>query len=103
MGCKECNGEGCQACNGGAGNKMGKGGNGMGPGMGGFGPRPDEKNKVATRDSQVKQNTGKGAAVVVGEADGPNLRGNVMESVKEQMTSQDIEPANTLVIEQLPK
>ncbi|MAT71023.1 MAG: hypothetical protein CMJ58_16035 [Planctomycetaceae bacterium] len=104
MGCQQCQGEGCQACNGGAGNKFSeKGGNGMGAGRGGFGDRPDEENDVDFRDTQVRQKPGQGAAVVVGEADGPNIRGQVLESVKEEMTSQASEPADPLVIERLPK
>ena len=105
MGCQQCQGKGCQACqNGGAGNKFSeKGGNGMGAARGGSGPRPDEKNDVGFRDSQVKQKPGQGAAVVVGEADGPNIRGNVMETIKEEMAAQGSEPADPLVIERLPK
>ena len=102
MGCKACQGQGCQAC-GGAGNKFGqKPGNGMGAGRG-FGPRPDEKNDVSFRDSRVRQKTGKGAAVVVGEAEGPNIRGKVVESIKEQMATDASKPADPLVQEQLPK
>ena len=103
LGCQQCQGQGCQACQGGAGNRFGeKPGNGMGPGRG-FGRRPDEKNNVNFRDSRVRQNPGKGSAVVVGEADGGNVRGQVMEAIKEQMTSEASEPADPMVIEQLPK
>jgi hypothetical protein len=105
MSCSECMGEGCKACQGkmGGGNRFGqKPGNGMGAGRG-FGPRPDEKNDVAFRDSQVKQKPGKGAAVITGEADGPNIRGDVREAIQEEMTAQASEPADPLVIEQLPK
>lgn len=105
MGCQECQGQGCQACQGGggAGDKFSeKGGNGMGAGRG-FGPRPDEKNDVSFRDSRVRQKPGKGSAVVVGEADGPNFRGQVAESIKEQMATDASKPADPLVVEQLPK
>ena len=77
-------------------------GNGMGPGRG-FGPRPDEKNDVSFRDSRVRQKPGRGAAVVVGEADGPNIRGEVVEAIKEQMATDASKPADPLVQEQLPK
>jgi len=106
MDCKACQGGGCKACQGGgAGSDQfsENGGNGMGAGRGGFGPRPDEKNDVKFRDSRVRMKPGRGAAVVVGEADGPNIRGQVAESIKEQMTSQGSEPADPLVSEQLPK
>lgn len=102
MACKECQGQGCQACQG-AGTKFSdKAGNGMGAGRG-FGPRPDEKNDVNFRDSRVRQNPGKGSAVVVGEADGANIRGQVGEAIKEEMTASANEPADPTVVEQLPK
>jgi len=75
----------------------------VGAGRGGFGPRPDEKNDVRFRDSRVRAKPGRGAAVVVGEADGPNVRGEVAESIKEQMTSLGSEAADPLVAERLPK
>ena len=104
MGCKACQGGGCQACQGGAGSDQfsEKGGNGMGAGRG-SGPRPDEKNDVSFRDSRVRQKPGKGAAVVVGEADGPNFRGQVVESIKNQMATESSKPADPLVLERLPK
>jgi hypothetical protein len=103
MACKECNGAGCQACMGNLNANMnGKPGMGMGQGVG-FGPRPEERNKTNMRDSMVKQNTGRGAAVIAGEAEGPNMRGNVREELKQEMTSQGSEPADPQVIEQLPK
>jgi hypothetical protein len=105
MACKECEGMGCQACQGNMNANMkmnGRPGMGMGQGIG-FGPRPEERNKTGFRDSMVKQNTGRGAAVIAGEAEGPNMRGNVREEIKEEMTSQGSEPADPQVIEQLPK
>jgi hypothetical protein len=108
MSCSECMGEGCKSCQGNmAGNRFGQKpgsqtGNGMGAGRG-RGQRPDEKNDVAFRDTQVKQNPGKGAAVITGEADGPNIRGDVREAIQEEMAAQASEPADPLVIEQLPK
>jgi len=104
MGCKACQGQGCQACQGGgAGNRFSeKSGDGMGPGRG-YGKRPDEKNDVRFRDSRVRQKPGKGSAVAIGEADGPNIRGQVAESIKTQMTTAGSKPADPLVLEQLPK
>ena len=108
MNCSECQGEGCQACNGmgmQAGMGKGKGGkNGMGMGEGqGRGPRPDEKNDVRFRDSRVRQNPRNGAMVMEGEADGPNLRGQVGEVIKQEMAASAVEPADPTVVEQLPK
>ena len=102
MACQECQGQGCQACQG-MGNMFSeKGGMGMGAGRG-FGPRPDEKNDVNFRDSRVPQKIGKGSAVVVGEADGPNIRGQVGEAIKQEMIASASEPADPTVVEQLPK
>ncbi len=102
--CQECQGAGCKACNGtGVSNRFGEGGNGMGAARGGRGPRPDEKNDTKFRDTRVRQKPGRGSAVVVGEADGPNLRGNVAEGIKQEMASLASQPADPLVAEQLPK
>ncbi len=100
MSCQQCQGQGCQSC---SGNKFGeKSGNGMGAGRG-YGPRPDEKNDVDFRDSQVRQKPGRGSAVVVGEADGPNVRGQVMETIKQEMAATGSAQADPQVVEQLPK
>jgi hypothetical protein len=74
----------------------------MGAGRG-FGPRPDEKNDTNLRDSRVRQNVGKGASVVTGEAVGPNARGQVGEAIKQEMAASASEPADPTVVEQLPK
>ncbi|QDS97486.1 hypothetical protein [Adhaeretor mobilis] len=105
LGCQQCQGEGCQECNGGGGEggenpQDSQNANGKGPGGG---TRPDTKNDVRFRDSRVRQNVGKGAAVLAGEADGPNIRGEVVEQMKAEMSSQGSEPADPMVLEQLPK
>lgn len=104
MACQECLGIGCESCQG---NKLSnmfgmKPGNGMGQGHG-FGPRPDEKNDVKFRDSRVRQNPGRGPAVLTGEADGPNIRGQVAEEIKEELQALGSSPADPQVVEQLPK
>jgi hypothetical protein len=103
MACKECNGMGCESCQGNMSTRFSdRPGRGMGQGIG-FGARPEERNKTGMRNSQVKQNTGRGAAVIAGEADGPNMRGQVREEIKQEMAAQGSEPADPQVIEQLPK
>lgn len=100
MSCQQCQGQGCQACQGkGMGKRLGQG---MGEGPGG-GTRPDEKNPTNFRNSRVRQKAGKGSAVVVGEAEGPNRRGQVIESVKAQMAVEGAQPTDPLVVEKLPK
>lgn len=108
MACDKCSGEGCSECQGsgnsfGNSKKFGKGGNGLGAGEGGRGPRPEEKNDVRFRESQVRQNPGRGAAVMVGEEHGPNTRGQVLESIKEELAAVASEAPDPLVIEQFPK
>ena len=102
MACQECQGMGCSTCQG-AGKMFGqRPGNGMGAGRG-YGPRPDEKNATNFRESRVRQNPGRGAAVLAGEADGPNMRGQVAESIKEEMAAIGSSPTDPQVVEQLPK
>lgn len=102
LACQQCQGMGCQAC-GAMGNQFGQQqGNGMGAGRG-SGPRPDEENDVQFRDSRVRTKPGRGSAVVVGEAEGPNIQGQVSEAIKEEMALEGSEPADPQVIEQLPK
>jgi septal ring factor EnvC (AmiA/AmiB activator) len=109
MDCPDCHGKGCEKCQGNGNmmsDRMGKMGDGdfaNGYANGAFGRRAEEKNDVSFRDSQVKQNPGKGAAVIAGEAEGPNMKGNVAQAVQQEMEAKGAEPADPLVIEQLPK
>ena len=41
--------------------------------------------------------------MIAGDADGPNIRGNVQQQIVEEMAAQGSQPADPLVIEQLPK
>lgn len=107
MACKGCQGMGCAECQGGMnGNMFGQNqGNGQGMGMGvgrGMGPRPDEENPTNLRDTRVRQNPGKGAATFGGMVEGPNVKGEVSQSIKEEMASLGAEPADPLTSERLP-
>ena len=102
MTCKECQGAGCQMCQGKGNKPNGKPGSGMGQGRG-FGARPEEKTDTAFRDSLVKQNTGKGAATIAGEADGPTIRGEVQMQLQQEMDAQGSQAADPQTVEQLPK
>ncbi len=103
-------GMGCQACEGGqmAGMGMGKGkgkkkpGQGMGKGQG-KGARPSEENDVAYRDTKVKQNVGKGASTFGGLVKGPSVKGQVVESIKTQLSAETVQPADPLTSERLPR
>lgn len=107
MNCQQCNGAGCQACQGGQGMEFDpaqppKMGQGMGKGRG-AGPRPDEKNATSMRDTRVRQDPGRGASVYGGRVDGPNQKGEVLQTVKEALTLESTEESDPLTDERLPK
>jgi hypothetical protein len=105
MACKECDGEGCKSCQGQSAmaSKLGnKPGNGMGKGTS-WGQRDNSDIDAKFRDSRVKQETGQGASIYAGEADGPNIRGQVSTAVQTEMATAGGTPADPQVIEQLPK
>jgi phage shock protein A len=106
MVCPNCDGKGCEMCQGGApkngGNPDGKPGKGLGQGKG-IGSRPEERNGTNLRDTQVHQNPGRGAAVFGGLVEGPNIKGQVEQTIKEEMSSQSAEPADPLTVERLPR
>jgi hypothetical protein len=104
MACEDCMGEGCATCQGNMG--FGRNFNGI-PGMGmgegrGIGPRPDTKNPTNLRDTRVQQKTRRGSATVVGAVEGPNIKGDVINSIQEEMTTLSAEPADPLTAERLP-
>jgi hypothetical protein len=109
MACQNCAGGGCEACNGmGMGQGQGKGkqnngkpGVGMGEGQG-IGFRPDEKNDTNLRDTRVRQNVGRGGAVLGGKVEGPNIKGEIGEAIKEEMATLATEPADPVTSERLP-
>jgi hypothetical protein len=112
MACENCAGEGCAMCQGDFAN-MGLGNMDFDnmdvpPGMGmrqgrGSGPRPDERNATNRRDSRVKQKLGRGAATFGGMVEGPNVKGDVAESIKEEMASLTTAPADPVADERLPR
>ena len=112
MACKACNGLGCDACQGANWEKHGGvldhrfrqrgGGKGIGVGLGpGLGPETDPGGKFY--DSAVKQQQGKGAAIVVGEADGPNRKGRVQEEIQTEFREAPQNAADALSEQRLPR
>ncbi|MEX2113451.1 MAG: hypothetical protein WD845_09710 [Pirellulales bacterium] len=104
MGCKECEGEGCEACQGGGfnmNNRFSRSNNARGEGRG-AGDREEQRNNTGTYDTQVKQNVRKGAMVVTGTADGPNRKGQVQEEIKSQFSSAEQQSAEALSGQRLP-
>lgn len=108
MACSDCMGEGCQTCqaNFAAMDSMResfqRGGRGMGAGRG-EGDRPDERNNTNLRDTQVKQKQGRGAATFGGMVAGPNMKGEVVQSIKDEMSTLSAEPADPLTSDRLPQ
>jgi len=100
MACKQCNGQGCAACNGnGNGNKPG---NGLGKGQG-QGERPEQDGKTSTYDTKVKQQTGKGASTITDRVDGPNVKGRVEQEIQTQFESVKGASSDPLADTKLPR
>jgi hypothetical protein len=102
MNCKECGGQGCQACMGMGNSRFGRPGMGLGRGRGN-GPRPEEKTDSKFYDTKVKQQTGKGAALVVDFVDGPSMKGQVQQEIKTQFETMKAEETDPLTNQQLPR
>jgi hypothetical protein len=105
MACEECEGAGCAQCQSGMGQRrMNQGRNGPGIGSGSaLGVRPEDPTNPNFRDTRVRQDPTKGPAIITGEAEGPTVRGDVREEIKEEMAAEDSDEADALVIEQLPR
>lgn len=107
MACKNCNGKGCEQCQGnmfgmnGGKNMNGKPGRGMGEGVG-IDKRPEERGATDTRETQVRQNSRRGAATFGGLVEGPNIKGDVAQNIKEEMAKRAAEPADPLTSDRLP-
>ncbi len=105
MDCKNCKGQGCAQCQGqgqGQAKKQGQPGNGLGRGRG-QGDRPEHENQTSFYDSNVRQNVGKGGAVVTDKVDGPNRKGEVREEIKTSFESSKHEAADPLTGQRLPR
>jgi hypothetical protein len=76
MTCPRCGGAGCAAC-------QNLPGVGFGPGQGET-QRPGARTETASYESRVRQRVGKGAALVVGAVEGPNVQGNVQQQIQQQ-------------------
>jgi len=109
MNCGECQGEGCQACKGGLGEKLAQGqgqGQGIGDGLGrgqGQGIRPEQEGATASYDTQVRQKVGKGSALVTGFVDGPNAKGNVQAQIKTDWESVQGQQSDPVADQPLPR
>ena len=112
MACQNCQGEGCGQCQGDEWKKtFGEldpfsrrrgGGKGIGVGLG-PGPGKDTNPDGKFYDSAVKQQPGRGAAKVIGEADGPNRKGNVREEIQTEFSTAEQNTADALSEQRLPR
>jgi chemotaxis protein histidine kinase CheA len=110
MVCQNCNGQGCEECQGGnckGGNpfqipKQGKG-SGLGAAIGGRGPRPEEKNDGKFYNTKDKPNVGKGPSIFAGEIEGPNIKGQVEEAIKGEIAADVQDSADAQTGQKLPR
>jgi tetratricopeptide (TPR) repeat protein len=105
MGCQECKGEGCAACQGQFGNGGGEGdrpGRGLGEGQG-QGERPEAKTDTSFYESRVKGQVQPGEAVRTGSAGGPNQAGKTLQETQAELQSSFHEQADPLLDLRLPK
>ena len=66
------------------------------------GERPENVHNTKLYDDKVKQNVGKGSAVITGLVDGPNSKGQVVEEIKTQVEAAKHEDADPLTGQRLP-
>ena len=74
----------------------------MGPGQG-MGDRAEEETGVKFYDDKVKQQIGEGRATIAGEADGPNMKGQVLEEIADQLEVAKSESTDPLTEQQMPR
>ncbi|MEP6167738.1 MAG: hypothetical protein ABJ208_03450 [Rhodopirellula bahusiensis] len=102
MNCKQCNGDGCQACQGQGFGEGEKPGMGMGRGKG-KGDRPEEETDINTYDTQVRGKVKRGRAIIAGFADGPNRKGVTREDIQSAIESNLSEESDPLEDQVLPR
>jgi septal ring factor EnvC (AmiA/AmiB activator) len=108
MTCPNCNGEGCEQCQGGQGSNKKKSGQGNGTGDGsgegqGQGDRSIEEDDIDFFDSQVRDKMRAGETVLAGKVDGKNRKGVTREEVKSAILTAEAEDSDSLESIMLPK
>ena len=102
MRCKDCQGDGCQGCQGGGFGLNDKPGDGLGKGNG-KGDRPESEGDTNTYETQVRGKVKKGKAIIAGFADGPNRKGVTREDIKAAIQSQISEESDPTENQSLPR
>jgi len=101
MNCKQCQGAGCEHCNGG---RQGDGQGGLKPGHGvGRNKQPGDPLETNTYDTTVRQRVGRGGGVVVGEVNGPTTKGGVEQEIQSQFDEVGGEEEDPLTGQRLPR
>lgn len=95
MNCQNCGGMGCEEC-------LGPPGFGLGKGRG-QGDRPEAETDSSFYDTKPPLKVGRGTAFVVGEVDGPNLKGDVQQEIQEQVQAARQEEVDPLTGQQMPR
>ena len=106
MVCPNCQGAGCEQCEGnaatiGLSQSSSRAGNGIGRGRGNGlpGAEPDTE----TQDVRVRQRPGRGPAVFAGSVNGPNIKGQVEATITQEMATFGKSEADPLATERLPR
>ncbi len=96
--CPHCGGEGCEGCQGDLlveGPALGKGR--------GAGDRPEEENPVSFYDTRTPAKVRPGAGTVVGEVEGPIVKGQVRQQILEQVQAARSQPADPLTDQRMSR
>lgn len=79
-------------------------GNGMGMGEGqGQGDRPEDRTGTNEFLSRVRQNPRQGRHIALGEAEGPNRKGDVLEEIKQEFAASEAMDPDALDEQRIPK
>ncbi len=101
MGCKECDGQGCETCRNGGLRKMR---HSLKPGRGHKdADRPEEDIRAGLYDTKVRQQVGAGAVSVTGRIDGPNSKGRVEQEIQSQLQAARGSAADPLADTKMPR
>jgi len=96
--CPRCGGEGCEECQG----DLAMEGPGLGKGRG-AGPRPEEENPVSFYDTRTPAKVRPGAGTVVGEVEGPIVKGQVRQQILQQVQAARAQPADPLTDQRMSR
>ncbi|NLX98117.1 MAG: hypothetical protein GXY83_18305 [Rhodopirellula sp.] len=94
MNCPNCGGMGCLECE--------NPGFGLGRGRG-QGDRPEAETDSSFYDTKPPMKIGPGAALVVGEIDGPNVKGDVRQQIQQEVQSARQQETDPLTGQQMPR